>query len=232
MSRANVIKCSGLRTFSNELSVEPGSLREALNVNVDEKGVITPRRGFNDFSNPTNNTESTATGFVSQIMEYKNAIIRQYSNQLEYEDSNGVFQPIDGTFVPALEGFRTKWQEASSNLYFTSDEGIKKISVANRAALTADMVVDAGGLKAGYASGKIVPTVGGFLPPSSKVAYRVVFGKKDASNNLIEGSPSSRFVVTNFSEPVVTFEKSSITFITASGSELSDGDYIIYNTSN
>jgi hypothetical protein len=232
MSRANVIKCSGLRTFSNELSVEPGSLKEALNVNVDEKGVITPRRGFNDFSNPTNNTESTATGFVSQIMEYKNAIIRQYSNQLEYEDINGVFQPIDGTFVPALEGFRTKWQEASSNLYFTSDEGIKKISVANRAALTADMVVDAGGLKAGYVSGKIVPTVGGFLPPSSKVAYRVVFGTKDASNNLIEGSPSSRFVVTNFSEPVVTFEKSSITFITASENELSDGDYIIYNTSN
>jgi len=232
MSRANIIKCSGLRTFSNELDVEPGSLREALNVNVDEKGVITPRRGFNDFSNPTNNTESTATGFVSQIMEYKNAIIRQYSNQLEYEDSNGVFQPIDGTFVPALEGFRTKWQEASSNLYFTSDEGIKKISVANRAALTADMVVDAGGLKAGYASGKIVPTVGGFLPPSSKVAYRVVFGTKDASNNLIEGSPSSRFVVTSFSEPVVTFEKSSITFSTAPGDVVTNGDYIVYHTKN
>ena len=231
-SRANVIKCSGLRTFTNELDVEPGSLRQGLNVNVDEKGVITPRRGFNDFGNPTNNSESSGQGIVTQIMEYKNAIIRQYESKLEYEDSTGTFQAITGDYNPALAGFRTKWQEASSNLYFTSDEGIKKISVANTAALNADMITDAGGVKAGYASGKIIPTIGGFLPPSSKVAYRVVFGTKDASNNLIEGSPSSRFVVTNFSQAVTVFEKSSISFTTGVGSELSDGDYVIYNTAN
>jgi len=231
-SRANIIKCTGLRTYSNELDTESGSLRQALNVNVDEKGVITPRRGFNDYAAPTSGVESTATNFVSQIMEYKKAILRQYSDKLEYEDSNGDFQAVTGTYNQALVGFRTKWQEASSNLYFTSDEGIKKISVANRAALNADMVTNSGGLKAGYASGIIVPTIGGFLPPSSKVAYRVVYGTKDASNNLIEGSPSSRFVVTNFSEEVVTYEKSNIDFVSSVGNQLKDNDYVIYNTSN
>lgn len=241
MSRANIIKCSGLRTFSNELDMEPGSLRQALNVNVDEKGVITPRRGFNDYGNPTNNTESTGENFVSQIMEYKNAIIRQYQNKIEFENTSGQFEAVNGDYNPTLEGFRTKWQEASSNLFFTSDEGIKKISVTNRTALNSDMITQAGGIKAGYASGKSIPTIGGFLPPSSKVAYRVVYGTKDASGNLIEGSPSSRFIVTNFSEAVEVYEKSSITFTTqVAGADpvadpeakLKDGDYVVYNTAS
>ena len=232
-NRANIIKSRGLITYGSELDVATGSLRQARNVNIDEQGVITPRRGFNDFSNPTNNTETTVENFVSQIMEYKDAIIRQYSDKLEYEDSNGVFQAVTGSYTPALDGFRTKWQEANSNLYFTSDDGIKKVSVANRASLSPTMVTNAGGLKAGYVSGIVVPTSGGFLPPSSKVAYRVVFGTKDASNNLIDGSPSSRFIVTNFSEDVINYEKSSITFSTTTTTdEITNGDHLVYNTSN
>lgn len=59
-------------------------------------------------------------------MEYKNAIIRQYQSSLEYEDTSGIFQPVTGAFNQVLEDFRTKWQEANSNLYFTSDDGIKR----------------------------------------------------------------------------------------------------------
>lgn len=229
---ANVIKNRGLVTFGNELSRSTGSLKRALNVNVDEDGVATPRRGQNDYGNPTNNTESTVTGFVSQIMEYKNAIIRQYQSSLEFEDTSGVFQPVTGTFDQALAGFRTKWQEANSNLYFTSDDGIKKISKTSNADFSADMVTNAGGIKAGYTSGIVVPTVGGFLPPSSKVGYRVVIGTKDANNNLIEGSPSARFIITNFSEDVETFEISSVTMTPAGDGAIVDGDYFIYNTDN
>ena len=229
---ANIIKNRALVTFGNELSRPSGSLKKALNVNVDEDGVATPRRGQNDYGNPTNNTESTVTGFVSQIMEYKNAIIRQYQSSLEYEDSSGVFQPITGTFDQALSGFRTKWQESNSNLYFTSSDGIKKVSETNKSNFSANMVTNAGGIKAGYTSGLIVPTVGGFLPASSKVGYRTVIGTKDTNNNLIEGSPSSRFVVTNFSEDVETYEISSIVMTPAADDDIADGDYFIYNTKN
>lgn len=241
MPRANIIQCSGLRTFTNELDMPSGSLRQALNVNVDEKGVITRRRGFSDYGNPTNNSETSGGSLVSQIMEYKDAIIRQYQDKIEFENSSGEFEEVNGSYNPALEGFRTKWQEASSNLFFTSDTGIKKISVKNRNNLNADMITQAGGIKAGYSSGVSVPTTGGFLPPSSKVAYRVLIGTRDNSGNLIEGTPSSRFIVTNFSEAVEVFERSSITFSTeAAGADpivnpevkIKDGDYVVYDTVN
>jgi len=226
---SNIIKCQGLVTYGNELSRPSGSLKQGTNINVDEDGVISPRRGFNDYNNPTNNVESSATNFVSQIMEYKEAIIRQYMSSLEYEDVNGTFQAVNGTFEQVESGFRTKWQEANSNLYFTSADGIKKISEKARANLSANMVSNAGGLKAGYADGVVVPTVGGFLPPSSKVGYRVLYGTKDNNNNLIYGSPSARFVVTNFSEDVQTYEISTITFSTTfSTDEVSNGDHFVY----
>ena len=228
---ANVIKCVGLRTSDSELTRPSGSLKKALNVNVNDSGIITPRRGFNDFSNPTNNSESTVTGFVTQIMEYKNRIIRKYGSSLEYEDLSNVFQPITGSFNRVLTETRTKWQEANSNLYFTTDEGIKKISETSSANFSATMVKDAGGLKAGYASGVVVPTVGGFLPASSKVGYRVLFGTKDNNNNLIYGSPSARFVVTNYSEDVETYETASITMTPEADLDIADGDYFTYTNS-
>ncbi len=227
-NRANIIKTTGLETFGSEISRPEGSLKKGLNVNIDEDAVITPRRGFNDYGLPTSGIESSIL-LTSQIMEYKNAIIRQYTDKLEYEDTSKVFQSITGTFAQLREGYRTKWQEASSNLYFTTSEGIKKISVKNHAGFNANMVRDAGGLKAGYASGITVPTVGGFLPPQSKVAYRVLLGYKDASNNLIYGTPSSRFVITNFAETVESYETSSFIFDTNTGTdEITNGDHIIY----
>lgn len=230
-NRANLVKCKGLVTFGSELSVSEGSLRQAENVNVDENGVITPRRGFNDYALPTGGTETTSK-ITKQIFEYKDSIIRHYNDLLEYEDSNGVFQSINGTFDEVRTGYRTKWQEANSNMYFTSDEGIKKISVKTQDNLNADMVTDAGGPKAGYSSGVIVPTVGGFLPPESQVAYRVLYGTKDNNNNLILGAPSSRFIVTNYNADVVTPEESTITLTPEADLDIADGDYFMLSILN
>lgn len=232
-SRANLIKCVGLVTSGNELSLPEGSLRQATNVNIDEKGVITPRRGFNDYGLATGGSESLGNQ-AKQIIEYKDSIIRHYSNKLEYEDSNGVFQTIVGSHSELRDGYRIKWQEANSNVYFTTDEGIKKLSAKNRASLNEDMVENAGGLKSSYGEGTVVPTVGGFLTPNSKVAYRILYGKRDSSNNLIFGAPSSRFSVTNYSKKVVRSEESTVTFSNTGGSPgspLSNGDYIIYENS-
>ena len=227
---ANLIKARGLETFGSELSNAEGSQRQAVNVNIDEEGVITPRRGFNDYSTPTTGVETIAAT-VSQIMEYKDAILRQYQDQIEYEITNGTFELANGSFNVVRSGYRTKFQEANSNLYFTSAEGIKKISVKNRSNMNADMITNAGGVKAGYSEGFTVPVVGGFLPPESKVAYRVVYGTKDNNNNLILGSPSSRFIITNFNNNEIVPEQSSITFSTTNGTdEVSNGDHFVYST--
>ena len=228
-TRANMIKARGLVTYGSELALPEGSQRQATNVNIDEDGVITPRRGFNDYSGATTGSvDVTAT--VNQIMEYKKAILRQYKDEfLEYEDTNGDFQAVTGSYRVLREGYRTKWKQSNSNLYFTTDEGIKKISETSRANLNANMVKSAGGIKAGYASGVVVPTVGGFLLPQSKTAYRVIFGTKDNNNNLILGAPSSRFVVTNFNADVNIPESVSIDIIDYAS--IVNDDYFTYTNS-
>lgn len=228
-NRANVIECKGLITHGSEIQRPSGSLNKAKNVNIDEDGVVTPRRGFNDFKGPTTGAETT-TAITKQIFEYKDSIIRHYQDKLEYQDANGDFQLANGSYTELRSGYRTKHQEASSNLYFTTDSGIKKISAKNQAGLNPDMISNAGGLKAGYASGTIVPSVGGFLPPESKVAYRILYGTKDPSGNLIYGAPSSRTVITNFSSDVSNGEQSSVTMTPATNGNISDGDYFNYST--
>jgi hypothetical protein len=208
-SRANLIKTRGLYVHGNELALPEGSLKQATNVNIDEDGVITPRRGFSEYGNATNNSE-TDGDILKQMLEYKQRILRHYQDKLEYEDANGNFQEISGSYSEVVNGVRIKGQEANSNFYFTTSEGIKKISLKSSNDYATDIVTDAGGLKAGYSFGTIVPTVGGFLPPKSKVGYRVLIGTKDSNGNLILGSPSSRFVVTNFSEDVGSSEISTI----------------------
>ena len=227
--RANIIKNTGLITHGSELSRPEGSLNKAKNVNIDEDGVITPRRGFSDFKTPTTGGETTSA-ITKQVFEYKDSIVRHYQDKIEYQDTNGDFQIANGSYTELRSGYRTKQQEANSNLYFTTDSGIKKMSAKNQAALHPDMISNAGGLKAGYASGIIVPTVGGFLPPESKVAYRVVYGTKDPSGNLIYGAPSSRTVITNFSTDVSEGEKSSVTMTPNAGDDILDGDYFNYST--
>ena len=215
-NRANLTQARGLVTFGSELTKPQGSQKKAVNVNIDEDGVITPRRGLNNYLNPTENAE-VSSKVVSQIMEYKDAIIRKYQDTIEYEDvSTGEFKAVNGEYASLREGYRTKWKEVNSNLYFTSDEGIKKMSVSSPSDLNPDMITNSGGVKAGYIEGKIVPFIGGFLAPESKVAYRYLFGEKDNSGNLIYGSPSSRTVITNFDKETTTYQKSKLTFNTES----------------
>lgn len=231
-TRANLIECKGLVTSENELSVTPGSLRKATNVNVDEEGVITPRRGFNDYGGPTTGSE-TINVEVKQIMEYKDRIFRHYSNKLEFEDNTGAFNAISGTYNELLTGYRIKWQEANGNLYFTTDDGIKRISLKNNSSLTSGasvLVENAGVPKAAYIEGTATDTTGGFLPANSKVGYKFIFGKKDENGNLLLGSPSARYVVSNTNTESVTYENFIIEF-TAYAS-LVNQDYVVIPTLN
>lgn len=231
-SRANLIKCSGLVTNENELSVSQGSLRQATNVNVDEKGVITPRKGFNDYGGPTTGSDSS-TDISKQIFEYKDRIFRHFSDKLEFEDDTGDFNSISGVYQELITGYRIKWQESNGNMYFTTSDGIKKISLKDNSSLTSGgsvTIENAGIPKASYIEAVKVDTVGGFLPAESKCGYRFIFGRKDVNGNLLLGSPSSRFVLSNTNTRTVTNENFIIE-VTAYAS-ISNGDHVVLPTLN
>lgn len=98
------------------------------------------------------------------------------------------------------EKLRIKSIELNSNLYFTTINGVKKVSkldayaIGNAggvSALNVDLALDFSGS-------------GGFFGPQNpspldvEVAYRIVWGTKDANNNLILGRVSERAVIQNF----------------------------------
>lgn len=196
MPQAVVLKNKGLHTFTNHISELPeGALLEATNIVVDRDSIIQPRRGFKIYGNAMG--VSPTSDIAKQLLVYKGRVLRHYSSTLQY-DSDGA-----GTFVSFLQsveevqsGLRIKSQEANRNLYFTTSEGIKKISAVNAAGLASASITSAGGVKALDTQVVLANNPGWFLQ-DSVVAYRILWGIKDANENLILGTPSERVVIYN-----------------------------------
>lgn len=193
------LTAKGLYTHSNPLSAVPqGSLQQADNVVIDRNDILEPRRGFKQYGN----TFGISTDRTRQLMTYKDVIIRHVLSKLQYDSGNGVFVDFDplGTsnvVSQASSGVRVKSIEANGNFYFASNTGIKKITSVNSAGFSSAKIEAAGGVKALDISATTDYSTSGFLAANSKVAYCLVWGVKDANENLILGTPSSRTVVFN-----------------------------------
>jgi len=208
---SNTVKLKGLYTFGNELNQPEGSTSIADNVNIDEPNVVTQRRGFDDYADLI----SPPSTRIRQLMQYKDTLLRTYSDKIEFYNSvTDTFSQFDGSYSELDPTIRIKYQEANSNLYFTTSESIKKISATSPSEFSTSpgYITNAGVTAALDTYASIVYSSTGFLPPEAKAAYKVLFGQKDINNNLLLGTPSARYVVTNVSKDVLTFEKTSLIF--------------------
>lgn len=205
MAQRTLLKAKGLYTDSNQLSSIPeGSLSVADNVIIDRTDIIEPRRGNTQYGN----TFGLENDRSSQLLTYKNRILIHYNNTLLFNDNphdninDGNFLEFDGIFEELEPGRRIRSRESNKNLYFTTKDGVKKISAKTADDLTTavNYITDAGAAKALDVTGDLISNPDGFLPPNSEVAYRIVWGYKDSNDNLLLGSPSSRVVVSNFTQ--------------------------------
>lgn len=245
MSSASVtLKALGLQTSPNQLETPPGSLTEASNVVIRDSDIISQRRGYVQYGQPFGSSSDTA----SQLMGYQDRILRYWSDTLSFDtgtqdtSGNEIFNDFNATIEPAQEGLRIKSIESNGNLYFTTSEGIQKISAKTAgdfstispigAPTDAGIITPAGGVKAVDLQASVVYTFGnqtGFLPPDSTVAYRVVWGYNDANQNLVLGTPSQRAVVVN-SLLTTTLQDFNIVLgaldnLDQPGSLINDGNY-------
>jgi hypothetical protein len=212
-----LLQARGLYTFPNTLSEVPqGALTTADNTVIDANGIIESRRGNQQYGT----TFGLDTDIASQLMTYKKTLLMQYNDTIQYDsDGNGTWAAFSGSYPPAQVGLRTKYAEANGNFYFTSANGIECISAATASQFTtaADYIRQAGGIQALDVSGVLTYSSGGWFiyptssPGQSKVAYRVTWGFYDANTDFVEGVPSSRLVLTNYSSTdsanvVLTFQ--------------------------
>ena len=202
MANSILLKALGLKNSLNLLDTAPGSLTTASNVEIPNQNLIRSRRGYKLFGT------ALPSGFAKQLITYKERILRHSSDILEYDSGNvnpsgvEIFNQFGDTVTEVEPGLRIKSVEANGNLYFTTNEGVKKISAVTAKDFTTSpgFITKAGGVKAidftavlDYQSGDST----GFLQADSACAYRIVWGTKDLNNNLILGVPSNDVQVFN-----------------------------------
>jgi len=190
------LKAAGLQTyFQTLMEISPGALLKANNTVINRDGVIEPRRGIKAYGS----TFGASSDRCKQLLEYKGRIIRHIGNKLSYDDGAGVFTNFLGDYLEPISGFRIKSSEAKSNFYFTTNEGVKKISARSAADLSlTDAIEDAGGPKA-IAGTLSLNGASGFLLNNNTVAYRILWIYTDRNQNLIFGAPSASMLISNTS---------------------------------
>ena len=193
MAQQVTLKERGLYSFSSQIGEMPqGALLEASNVIINRDGIIESRRGFSLYGNSFSSSPTRA----KQLMLYKGRILRHFSNTIQFDDGNGNFTNLSGSFTEPTAGTRIKSIEGNGNFFFTTSDGIKKISVSKASDLSTTVVTSAGGIKALDGQASLNSDLG-FFTQDSSVAYRIVWGITDANKNLVLGSPSERIVIQN-----------------------------------
>lgn len=180
------LKAKGLYTHPNQLgSVPQGALTEAKNVVIDKDDVIETKRGSKPHI-------TSLTSAPKQLMSYKDRILVHFGSTIAYDsDGDGTDVDYNGTY-DAISNRRMRYIRSNQNLYFTTDDGVYRLTTL------AGTPTLAGGIKALDGSASLTGT-SGFMATDTQVAYRIVWGLKDANDNLILGAPSSRITIANSS---------------------------------
>lgn len=173
-----------------------GALTKANNVVIDRPSVVATRRGFN------NAFATLQDSSAESMFQYANVKLLHGSNHKMYADP--IDPPINpfgiGDYImyngdyfkpdPTNPASRIRGIEANKNFYFITSNGTYRLDkIAGQPRLA--------GAPPGLSGTGLTTGISGFLPPNTNIAYRVVFGFRDANRQLVLGAPSSRIVVSN-----------------------------------
>lgn len=194
------VRHKGLYTSPNEFSSVPeGALLKVDHCIITVDNIVEPRRGFDRVAVLPN-----ADDRYAKFAFYQDQMMATWTDGKIGYKNGGTFTALTGTYEdpnPLLA--RRRFLLASSNLYFTSLAGVYKLDAYNGTPVLAGMFK---GLDINLA----LTGSSGFLAVDNQTAYRIVFGIRDAQDNLVLGAPSGRAIIANPSsgtgrDVVVTF---------------------------
>lgn len=190
----SVLDAKGLYTYANPLGQQsvPGAMSVAQNVNCDEVGITTTRRGFDFYSSQQ---FTVSGGYITKLFVYANRLYASYNGgQFAQDNGSGTWTTYGSGFkmLPPSGGFLHQML-AGGNSYFTTKNGIYKLSGVN-----SNAPIPAGAPAALDATTAVSGSISsGFLNAQSNCAYSIVWGYTDNSNLLILGAPSNPAYATN-----------------------------------
>jgi len=181
------VRHKGLYTSPNEFSSVPdGALLRANHCILTVDNILEPRRGFDRIA-----TLPAADDRFSRFAYYQDQQIATYSNgKIAYKNGTS-YTALTGTFSdPDSLLARRRFLLSNSCLYVTTSAGVYKMD-AYTATPTLAGVVKGLDLQLSLSGSS------GFLAADQQTAYRMLWGIRDAQNNLILGAPSGRAVIVN-----------------------------------
>lgn len=191
-------KANGLILTPNDVGEAPeGALAKADNAVISRESIIESRRGSYLFASITNGLR------VKKLVPYKQRLLAWYEpsggGAHKLALSNAAFDTytdFGGSYDQPSGGTPMRAAEVNGNLYLTGAAGISRLDseAGTPKAAGAPIGLD---VEAGLQSA----TPGTGLQGDARFAYRVLWGMRDANNNLILGAPGTRFVLTS---PAVT----------------------------
>lgn len=204
----------GLYLEQNSFSVPEGALEIADNCVITYDGVITKRRGNFQFYDPVNDT-------LNNLFLYQSNLLDICTDKIQRLSSSGVATTLTGVAVAVAPPRVSRSAQANDNLYFTSDNGILKLTAFNSNVFYAGLP-PALDLRGKFAAAD------GPIRGDTQVAYRILFGIRDQNKNLILSVPSDILVLTNRPVGGATFASSgggpyTVTVTTTSPHNLSTG---------
>lgn len=191
---------TGLSTNNNNLLLPDGAIISASNVNVDRK-LAEGRRGF---------SQLVAEADVGAFTEYQDKLLAwKTDNTLAYYSSG--FNAYSTSVTPVTDK-TIKFLQASQNLYMTTNSGVKVLDAYNSEPIST-------GMPKGLEGAGAITGSSGFMANDTQVAYRVLWGTRDANDNLYLGTPGQRIIVSNSSGGT---RDVALTFTIPSGISTSD----------
>lgn len=187
MAQILQVKHKGLYTSPNEFSSVPeGALLRADGCIITVDNIIEPRRGQDRIATLPNSNDRFAKFefFQDQQMAFWNTDKIGYKNGSTFTALSGTYSNPDDNLA------RKKFLLANSCLYFTTGAGVYKLDAYNGTPTLA-------GMYKGLDIELDLDGSSGFLAVDNAVAYRVVWGIRDAQNNLVLGAPSGRAIIVN-----------------------------------
>ena len=183
MGQQVTVKAAGLFLAPNDLgSVPDGAMAQADNVVISRDGITEQRRGM----------ESVSAKVLNRLFTFKTYLVGWAASTgiLSRSSDQGVtWSDYPGTYPRPTAKVRSA--ESSGNLYFTTATGIHRLD-------TFTGTPEPAGVPNGLdVQTSLTASSGTAVPVDTQVAYRMVWGKRDANGNLLLGSPTGRSVITN-----------------------------------
>lgn len=217
----------GLYLQRNSFNLPDGCMEVAENVVISYDNVCAKVRGNYVYFDPL-------TGTLNKNFTYQDKLLSVYNNKVAYyadtgssPNETGTESVLSGETVAVTGSRVSRKLEASQNLYFTTDNGVLKLTSHNS-------TVEKSGAPQGLdlvARFSNTQTSSTWFTSSAsvtnQVGYRVLFGYQDSNGNLILGAPSQVSTISNpFIDNAVASAVGAVVTVTSTGHGLVTGQYV------